>query len=158
VVARGEWLEALEDLKRAGKTRCYGISCDTQEAANMALNCESVSSLQIPISLLSPAFTETVLPRARERRVAVVARECLANGLLVKAERDVDHYFSGLSEEVAAQRRQALAALRQTAKARGSAVSRLALEYVTQLEGVSVALIGASRLDQLLGTLQEFGA
>jgi len=158
VVARGDWIEALESLKRAGKVRVYGVSCDTQEAANSALGVDSVSSLQITISLLSQAFTASVLPRAHELCVAVIARECLANGLLVKAERDVDQRFGELSEEAAAQRRQELTRFRQTAQARGIPLSRLALEYVTRLEGVSVALIGVSRLEQLLGTLREFDA
>jgi aryl-alcohol dehydrogenase-like predicted oxidoreductase len=158
VVARGDWLEPLESLKRAGKVRFYGVSCDTEDAANMALKFESVSSLQIAISLLSQAFTVTVLPSAQQRRVAVIARECLANGLLVKEERDVADRFSDLPQEVAAQRAQELASVRQAAKARGIPLSRLALEYATRLEGVSVALIGVSRLDQLQGTLREFGA
>jgi aryl-alcohol dehydrogenase-like predicted oxidoreductase len=158
VVARGDWLEPLESLKRAGKLRFYGVSCDTEDAAQMALRFESVSSLQIVISLLSRAFTVNVLPSAQARGVAVIARECLANGLLVKPERELEHRFSDLPPEVAVQRAQELAAVRDTAKARGIPLSRLALEYATRLEGVSVALVGASRLDQLQATLQEFGA
>ena len=157
VVAAAGWLDALEQLKRAGKIRFYGVSCDTQEAAEAALGFGSVSSLQLPISLLSPDFAHTTLPRARERRVAVIARECLANGLLVKPEHEVDERFADLSEAAAAERRQRLRSLRQTAQARSIPLSRLALEYVTQLEGVSVSLIGASRPEQLRGTLQELG-
>jgi aryl-alcohol dehydrogenase-like predicted oxidoreductase len=81
----------------------------------------------------------------------------LANGLLVKPEHDLDLSFGDLSTEDAAQRRQDLAALRETAKARCIPLSRLALEYATGLQGVSVALIGVSRLDQLHGTLRELG-
>jgi aryl-alcohol dehydrogenase-like predicted oxidoreductase len=158
VVARGDWLEPLESLKRAGKVRFYGVSCDTEDAANMALKFDSVSSLQIAISLLSRGFTTTVLPSAQARRVAVIARECLGNGLLVKAERDVEDRFSDLPPEVAAQRAQELATVREAAKARGIPLSRFALEYATRLEGVSIALIGVSRLDQLQGTLREYGA
>jgi len=38
---------------------------------------------------------------------------------------------------------------RQKAAERGSSLARLALEYVTGLEGVSVSLVGVSRLEQL---------
>jgi aryl-alcohol dehydrogenase-like predicted oxidoreductase len=158
VVARGEWLPALEALQRSGKVRWFGISSDTEAAAHAALAFDSLSSLQVPISLLTQAFTVTVLPRARELGVAVIARECLANGLLVKAEREIDHAFSDLSEQDALQRRRDLATLRQSARDRGVPLSRMALEYASQLEGVSVALIGVSRREHLEGTLREFGA
>jgi aryl-alcohol dehydrogenase-like predicted oxidoreductase len=157
VIARGDWLNALETLKSAGKVRYYGISCDTPAAADAALSFGSISALQVPVSLLHPVFTDAVLPAAHARGVAVIARECLANGLLVKAQADLDLSFKDLSEDEAARRRAQLTSLRHNAKERGVPLSRLALDYVTGLAGVSVALVGASRVDQLHGTLREFG-
>jgi aryl-alcohol dehydrogenase-like predicted oxidoreductase len=157
VIARGDWLDALENLKRAGKLRYYGISCDTQTAADAALSFDSISSLQLPVSLLDSALAEAVLPAAHRGGVAVIARECLANGLLVKPESELDLSFKDLSADAAERRREKLGSLRATAKERGVHLSRLALDYVTGLEGVSVALVGASRVDQLHGTLREFG-
>ena len=155
VVARGEWVDALERLKRAGKVRCYGISCDTLEAAHAALQFPGVSSLQLVVNLLEQRFAGEIVPRARDQRVAVIARECLANGLLVKDEREIELKNFCSSAEQQQQRALELAGYRKTAAERKMPLARLALEYVTGTEGVSVALVGASRLEQLTATLRD---
>src|SRR5260370_1084835 len=66
VVRRGDWAAALDALKRAGKIRYYGISCDTAEAALAALDFPGVSSIQIQMSLLEHSTADAVMPRARE--------------------------------------------------------------------------------------------
>src|SRR5262249_55133549 len=62
VVRRGDWAAALESLKRAGKIRYYGISCDTAEAALAALDFPGVSSIQIQMSLLEHSTADAVMP------------------------------------------------------------------------------------------------
>ncbi len=158
IVARGEWLDTLESLKRAGKIRHYGISSDTIDAAQAALTFQGVSSLQVVVSLLEQGFAREVVPIAHQKGVAVIARECLANGLLVKAERDIDLKAYCHSPEQEEQRKKELASYRQTAAERGIPLARLALEYATELEGVSVALIGVRSLPQLHATLRDFAA
>ncbi|MDB4989428.1 MAG: aldo/keto reductase [Myxococcaceae bacterium] len=157
IVERGEWARAIESLKRAGKVRHFGISCDNLEAADAALKVADIASIQVVVNLLEQSFAQAIVPRARQRQVAVIARECLANGLLVKPEQDVDVASYCSSPEQAAVRKTELSSLRTTASARGAPLSRLALEYVTGLEGVSVALVGVSRMDQLTTTLRDFG-
>jgi aryl-alcohol dehydrogenase-like predicted oxidoreductase len=154
-VARGEWLDACEELKRAGKIRHYGISVDTVAAGEAALKFTGISSLQLVMNLLEQEGAKVLLPRARERRLAVIARECLANGLLVKEERqiDLDTYCSGPEQK--ALRIQQLAELRRRAEAERTSLPSLALSYVVGLEGVSVALIGARSTQQLLALLKH---
>lgn len=156
IVARGEWSQALESLKQAGKIRYYGISCDTLDAASTALSFSGVSSIQVVVSLLEQSFASSIVPRAHQQRVGVIARECLANGLLVKAEHELDLKSYCQSPEQEAQRREELASYRQAAAARGLPLSRLALEYATGVEGVSVGLIGVSNMNQLTATLRDF--
>lgn len=158
VVERGDWQGALEALKRAGKIRHYGISCDTLESAQAALKVADVSCLQVQVSLLEQRFAEAVVPRAHQQRMGIIARECLANGLLVKAEHEIDVAAYSHSPEQAEQRKQQLAAFRAAAARENMPLARYALRYATQLEGVSVALIGVSRMDQLTSTLQQYGA
>jgi len=88
IVQRGAWQQSIEKLKRSGKVRFFGISCDTLEAADAALGVADISSIQVVVSLIEQRFAEQIVPRAQQRGVAVIARECLANGLLVKAEQD----------------------------------------------------------------------
>ena len=148
-IARGEWLGALEELKRAGKIRYYGISCDTLEACSAALGFSSISSLQFTLSLLEQRAVDGILPETRLRNLAVIARECLANGLLVKdrGELDLEKYVS--SPEEKRLREEQLGQYGELAKRRDTSLLALALDFVRNTEGVSVALLGARNLGQL---------
>jgi aryl-alcohol dehydrogenase-like predicted oxidoreductase len=148
VVEAGEWLQTLDGLRQQGKIRHYGISCDTAEAAAAALACSSVSSIQIPINLLEREFIR-LLPRAAAQGVAVIARECLANGLLVKETAAIDVAAYCRSAEEAALKTDRLETCRQAAVENSCTLPTLALKFVNDLAGVSVSLIGVSRQPQL---------
>ncbi len=155
VVRRGDWAHVLDTLKREGKIRWYGVSCDTAEAALAALRVPGVSSLQIPMSLLEHRIADEVLPRARENGVAVIARECLANGLLAKNASAIDlKTYCSSPEEIDLRQRQ-LAAYREVADDSGCTLTQLGLEFVMRTEGVSVSLVGARNMAQLSQTLKE---
>jgi aryl-alcohol dehydrogenase-like predicted oxidoreductase len=158
VVVRGDWLDAVQRLKEAGKIRFYGISCDTIESAQAAVQAPGVSALQVVVSLLEQGMSNTIAPQAEARGIAIIARECLANGLLVKAEGAIDLKSYCHSPEQEASRRDALHGYRETAQRRGIALSKLALEYATGVAGVGVALVGASRMEQLHETLRDYAA
>jgi aryl-alcohol dehydrogenase-like predicted oxidoreductase len=155
VVARGEWLGALESLKQQGKIRHYGISVDTIEAGMAALEYDGVATLQFAFNILEPGATEVLLPKLRARRVAGIARECLANGLLIKPLESLDLASYTHSEAERARRVEQITKLRDEAKNRGSSVERMALDFVRQTEGVAVTLIGARNVDQLNGVLRH---
>jgi aryl-alcohol dehydrogenase-like predicted oxidoreductase len=153
VVARGEWQPALESLQRAGKIRYYGISCDTDEAALAALEFPDVVSLQVVLNLLETRSLASVLPRARAQGVAVIARECLSNGLLVKGAGEIDLGAYCSSPEERALREEQLASLRARAAESGGPLAKLAMDYVRNTEGVSVTLLGVRSVAQLRGLL-----
>jgi aryl-alcohol dehydrogenase-like predicted oxidoreductase len=157
VVERGDWVPALESLKRAGKIRYYGVSCDAAEAGLAALKYPGVSSLQFTLNLLEQQNAERLLPASRAGGVAVVARECLANGLLAKNAQNIDLGAYVRSPDDRALREEQLAVLRRSALDRGRPLIRLALDYVTGIDGVSVALVGARTLEQLRGVLSALG-
>ncbi len=149
VVERGEWEPVLEDLKRAGKIRYYGLSVDAYPAGLAGLSYTGVSSVQCVLSLLEPGAAQELVPQARARGVAVIAREVLGNGLLIKPSSEVDlQRYCSTAEEVPKRVRQ-LAELGQEAAAASLSLPSLALKYVTELSGVSVALLGARTVDQL---------
>jgi aryl-alcohol dehydrogenase-like predicted oxidoreductase len=156
VVVRGEWQSALESLKSAGKIRHYGISCDSPEAALAALRYSGVASLQFGFSLLEPGAAETILPLARSQGVACIARECLGNGLLAKenaAQLDLAPYCS--SAEQVELRKQQLADLQKQATDRGITLTRMAIEFASRSNGISVALVGARNPQQLRRLLDD---
>jgi aryl-alcohol dehydrogenase-like predicted oxidoreductase len=158
VIARGEWAEALESLKWAGKIRHYGISCDTVEAADAALAYSAVASIQVAIHLLDRQYVQSILPLASQLGVAVIARECLANGVLVKGPHDLDAAKYWSTQEECERKLADLRVLRAEAQARGVQLARYALDYVTGLPGVSVSLVGVSNLSQLSNTLRMYRA
>jgi aryl-alcohol dehydrogenase-like predicted oxidoreductase len=153
VVERGEWLPALDAMKRAGKIRYYGVSCDTMEAGLAALKYPEVSAVQFPLNLLEQRAAEALGPQLRARNIAGIARECLHNGLLVKAAEEVNVGAFSANEEETRHREGLLATFRQRAAERGVSLARFAMDYVAGVEGVSIALIGARTLDQLNGLL-----
>jgi aryl-alcohol dehydrogenase-like predicted oxidoreductase len=148
IVEPGEWLGALEALQAQGKIRYYGVSCDSVDAALASLQHGGVSSLQVSISLLERDALR-VLALAREQGVGVIARECLANGLLVKdvAPDDVRSYCR--SDDEAEAKTSQISRYRQVAADNGCTLTQLALQFVSRLEGVSVSLIGVSSRPQL---------
>jgi aryl-alcohol dehydrogenase-like predicted oxidoreductase len=155
IVARGEWEGALERMQRAGKIRHYGISVDSVEAGLAALEYPRVASLQFTVSLLERAKAEALLPPARAKGVGVIARECLANGLLIKPSAEIDFTKYTQSPDEAATKKRQLDLYREEAAQKGQSLPRLALDYARGLDGVSVALIGAKSVDQLRGILRD---
>jgi len=156
VVRRGQWLRALQDLQRSGKIRFYGISCDTLDAAQAALEVPGVVSLQVVVSLLEQRMAEALAGPARERGIAIIARECLANGLLAKPEAEIDYKSYCDSPAQEAERRAALVEYRKTATQTGKSLSSLALQFAAGVDSVAVALVGASRTQQLETTVRAY--
>jgi aryl-alcohol dehydrogenase-like predicted oxidoreductase len=153
VIERGEWEPALEALKCAGKIRYYGIAVDTVDAGLAALRYPGVSSLQFTLNLLEQRAVDALLPQARAKGVAFIARECLANGLLAKRAEEIDiKAYCPTAEEQKAKEEQ-LAKYRRLASESGRSLTSLALDYVAGVEGVSVSLLGARSVGQLRGLL-----
>jgi aryl-alcohol dehydrogenase-like predicted oxidoreductase len=154
IVRRGDWIGALESLRQEGKIRYYGVSCDTVVAAEAALAHAGVSALQLPLSLLGQSFTG-VLKRAHDRGVGVIARECLANGLLVKELPATEIRPYCQSDEEASAKASQIDRYRQQAHASGHSLQQHALQFVRDLEGVSVTLVGVSSRQQLDALLKS---
>jgi len=158
VVERGDWEPALERLKRAGKIRYYGISVDSLAAGAAALRYPGVSSVQFLFNLLEQGALESLLPAMQQARVAGIARECLANGLLIKQANELDLQKYCQSPEQVRLREEQLEKYRQQAGAESRSLANLALDFVRGSAGVSVSLIGVSRLEQLRSVLTHAAA
>jgi aryl-alcohol dehydrogenase-like predicted oxidoreductase len=153
VVMSGEWEPVLDDLKRSGKIRHYGLSVDALDAGLAGLQYTGVASEQCVLSLLEQGSARELIPRAQAQGVAIIAREILANGLLVKPDGEIDLKGYCSSEEEVAKRIAQLAEYRAQAAREGVSLATLALRYASRLDGVSVALIGARSVEQLRNML-----
>ncbi len=147
IIQRGEWLDAVERFREEGKIRYYGISCDSPDAAAAALRYPTVSAIQVSLSLLEQGAL-AVIANARGQGVAVIARECLANGLLAKDASEVNLSSYCQSPEEIQTKRAQLELYRNQAAANGCTLAELALRFVSRQEGVTISLVGASSRQQ----------
>jgi len=94
------------------------------------------------------------LPIARAGGLGVIVRESLANGLLIKTLtlEQIREYCQ--SDQEAAAKAARIEAYRRLAAENGNTLTQLALQFVTSLEGVSVTLVGVSRLEQLQSLIE----
>lgn len=148
VLEKGEFLDPLEKLRREGKIRYYGVSCETTPDALICLRYPEIAALQIRLSLLEQSPLAQVLPRARARGVAVIARECFAGGMLAKPLAAVN------AAEITAE----LVELHRLAGQAGQPLAQTAAQFVLGLEGISVVLFGMRTAEQLAGNLQYAAA
>jgi aryl-alcohol dehydrogenase-like predicted oxidoreductase len=82
-------LATLEDLKRQGKLRHYGIACQWVAEGVHCLSLPGISTIQVAVNLIEPEALETLIPGAAEKRIAVIARHPRAIGLLTNAASDI---------------------------------------------------------------------
>ena len=82
VLRQGEIFGWLRDLQTAGKIKAFGASVETMDEALLCLEQEGLASLQIIFNVFRQKPAEAVLPKAKEKNVAIIVRLPLASGLL----------------------------------------------------------------------------
>jgi aryl-alcohol dehydrogenase-like predicted oxidoreductase len=155
----------LDDLKQAGKLREYGVSVERVEEGLKALEYPGVRSIQIIYNIFRQRPADRLLHLAKERGVGVLARVPLASGLLTgKLDKDssfadddhrnfnregqafdVGETFAGVPYEVGLQAAHDLKEL----VVEGTTLTQLALRWILQNDGVTCAIPGGKRPDQV---------
>ena len=77
-----EVFAALDDLKRAGKLKHYGVSVERVEEGLKAIEYPEVQSVQIVFNIFRQRPAELFLAEAQRRKVGILARLPLSSGLL----------------------------------------------------------------------------
>jgi aryl-alcohol dehydrogenase-like predicted oxidoreductase len=72
----------LDDLKRAGKLKHYGVSVERVEEALKAIEYPDVQSVQIVFNIFRQRPAELFFAEAQRRKVGILARLPLSSGLL----------------------------------------------------------------------------
>jgi aryl-alcohol dehydrogenase-like predicted oxidoreductase len=137
VIARGELLSILEDLRAAGQARYLGASVYSEEAALAALRAGGYDCLQIAYSLLDRR-PERYLAAAE---VGIIARSVLLKGALTWRYTSLPDGLDPLK-----------AAVERLARAAGTdaaALPELAYRYVLGQPWVHTALVGASSVEEV---------
>lgn len=166
-----ETLSALDDLQRAGKVRYIGCSNFPAWRLAQALMASErrgyarFASVQPRYNMLFRMIEDEILPLCRAEGLGVMAYNPLAGGMLT------DRYTSGQAVEAGTrfslkysgqlyQRRYwhddifaVVSALRDFMRQRGKSLQQVALAWTLRQPGITSAIIGASKLEQLQDTL-----
>ncbi len=167
VLYRPEVFGALDDLRRAGKIRNYGVSVEKVEEALKAIEYPDVTSIQIIYNIFRQRPADLFFRQAKQKNVAVIVRVPLASGLLSgKVSRDTafakdDHRnfnrhgaafdvgetFAGVPFEVGLK---AVEEVRKLVPA-GASMAAFALKWILMNEAVTVVIPGARNEAQAKG-------
>jgi aryl-alcohol dehydrogenase-like predicted oxidoreductase len=164
VYYRPEMFEGLEEIRKAGKIKHYGVSVEKVEEALKAIEYPGVVSVQIIFNMFRQRAAGLFFQEAKRRNVAVIARVPLASGLLsgkitastqFAAEDhrnfnrngeafDVGETFAGVPFETG------LAAVEEIRKLvpEGASMAQFALRWILMHEAVTVVIPGARNGEQ----------
>ena len=166
-----ETLRALDDLVRQGKVRYLG--CSNYPAWQVALalgvsaahNWARFDCVQPRYNLLFRDIEAELLPLCRDQGVGVIAYNPLAGGFLtgkyqsLEAPPEKTRFSLGKTGDLYRERYwqqaqlEAVQQLQQYFQPRGKALIQVAIAWVLAQPGITSAIVGASKPDQLDGSL-----
>lgn len=146
------WQRAVEDLKRAGTIRAFGISVNRWQPENVlrAIGTGLVDAVQVVYNVFDQAPEDTLFPACRAADVAVIARvpfdEGSLTGTLTRDTRFPENdwrssYFTPANLEATLTRVDRLVPLVPA----GSTLADLALRFILASPDVSTAIPGMRR-------------
>ncbi len=155
-IRNGECMEALEELRQAGKIRATGVSLHGPEEG-LALLTGPVppDTLQLGYNLINTRMAKDVLPLALEEDVGVISRVPFQYGVLTgKFENDAtfhedDHRTWSLKPEIIERGNQLLEKLSPQMKEHGLKPAQFALKFVLAHPSISVTIPGARKPEQV---------
>jgi aryl-alcohol dehydrogenase-like predicted oxidoreductase len=146
--------EPLEEMKRAGLIRSYGVSVHPPEEGVAAVQTKMPDTVQIVYNLARREAEDTFLALAAGAGVGVIAREPLANGFLAGCYDAESTWERGdirarMPRPYVAQ----LAALgrrvRELAEQSGMTAPQLALKFVLDRGDIATAIVGMKTVRQV---------
>lgn len=158
-----EYWSVMAELKQSGKVRAIGLSNHDVKQLEAAEHVTHVDSLQPPFSMIRRDAAADVIPWCAENDTGVVVYSPMQAGLLsgtMTAERIAalpeDDWRKSNEDYTGERGRRNLAladALRPVADRHGVPVAAVAVAWVLAWPGVTGAIVGARRPDQIHGWL-----
>lgn len=145
-IEQGELWEALEAVRRDGKTRFIGVSTYGEQAPLAAIRAGGWDVLQVAYSLLDRSMARDVFPAAQAAGVGLVIRSVLYRGVLTEKARRLPPDMRPLEPMV-----NALAFLERPGQ---QTLAQAALRFVLSHPATGVALVGMrnpAELQQAIG-------
>ncbi len=148
----------LEDIEKTGKIRHYGISIHDPAEGIFAMKTGHPSTIQVVFNILRQEAKNELFGLARENKVAIIAREPLANGFLTGKrkreetfpEGDIRHnfprnYIASMVHSV-----EKLRFLEQ----KGRTLAQAAIRFTLDNADVSTTIPGAKTAEQVQENIQ----
>ena len=155
ILKSGEFCETFELLRNQGKIRYYGVTCDSVEDALICLSHPSITSIQVVLNLLDLEAIRLLVPLAEEKKVAIIARLPLAQGLLTDSKKVTKAENWSLNRTEFIERKNKSEHFRFLVKENRS-LAQAALQFLLQLKGVTVTIPGFNNrrhLEENIGAL-----
>jgi len=156
----GESAGELKRLMDEGKTRAVGVSnVNVAQLEQFAAECP-IAAFQPPYNMLQRQIEADTLPWCRQRGIAVLVYWVLMKGLLagklardhVFGQRDSRRKYVMFQGEEWEKNHDLIDRLRQIADDAGRTVAELVINWTVHQPGVTCALCGAKRPDQIRET------
>jgi aryl-alcohol dehydrogenase-like predicted oxidoreductase len=152
-------LELLAKFKKEGKIRAGAVSNFSVDQMKVAIEKGGVSGIQPSASLLDRSnFDNGVIPFALEKNLGIMTYGSLGGGILtgafekppVAAGKELRSFFYDFFNEPKWSKcNKVIDALREIARARGVSVAEVSINWVLAQPGVSTALIGTTKPENL---------
>jgi len=155
IIERGDFIETLEKLKTQGKIRYYGITCLTIEDALLCLKFSGISSIQVAVSLIDQEAIDKLIPRVKEKNLGFISRHPRAIGLLTKNHDDIMGDSSAFPRKEYEERKEKAFKFQFLVK-KDRTIAQASIQFVLQLDGISVVLpraVNRDELDENVGAL-----
>src|SRR2546428_886853 len=146
--------EPLEEMKREGLIRFYGVSVHPPEEGMAAVQATMPDTVQIVYNLARREAEDTFLPTAHPANVGVIAREPLANGFLARRYNAASNWERGdirsrMPRPSVAQLSALGQPVRELAENSGLTASQLALKFVLDRQEIASAIVGMKTVQQV---------
>jgi aryl-alcohol dehydrogenase-like predicted oxidoreductase len=132
-----EFIEGMEELKRRGLIRTWGVSVGGTGAGLQALALPGIGSIEVELNLCKPDAAGELVPRAATQGVAVIARQPFGSGRLLEA-----------SDPVAG---------RDGARPTQGEIVGASLQFALRSPGVATVIAGMSRPHHVERNVQAAG-
>lgn len=154
VISTMETYEVLEQLKREGSIRFYGVSVHPPEEGIAAVNATMPDTVQIVYNLARREPEDAFFPAARAANVGVIAREPLANGFLAgkyapDATWEQGDIRARMPRPYIAQMTALGQRVKELADKSGLSAAQLALKFVLDQTDVACAIVGMKTVQQV---------
>ncbi|MGH8166363.1 MAG: aldo/keto reductase [Woeseiaceae bacterium] len=166
ILKAGDIFDWMEEFQEQGLIKAFGASVETIEEAKVAMNCPSLTSLQVIFNIFRQNAISELFPLAKANNVGIIVRLPLASGVLSGkmthdrkfAESDHRHYnrhgeafsqgetFSGIPFETALGFVEEIKAWLPP----GMTLAQMAMRWILDQPTASTVIAGASRPEQVV--------